>query len=295
MDSYREIMVRKLKLTALSPRTHESYLREAGKLFKHYPAISPKNITEDQVTDWLLLLKEREYAPSSLTCAKCGIQYFYTEVIPRPKWKIFTEFKTGKRNDRRPSMTVEEVWRLLDNIKTHHNRTALTLIYLCGLRISECVNLQVGDIHSSENRIHIHRGKGAKSRYIPLPDKALSMLKTYWKTHRNSLFVFPAIGKGTIMSKMGNQDKPMLISSLQAAFKRSSFEVKVIKRGLSVHSLRHSYASHLIEIGVPTEHVRVFMGHKNLATTEQYIHISLTGLIDTVEKVNILAEHYHAS
>jgi integrase/recombinase XerD len=175
----------------------------------------------------------------------------------------------------------------------HLSRAALTLIYLCGLRISECVNLEVGDVHSGEKRIHIHRGKGAESRYIPLPDKALGMLKTYWKIHRNPKFVFPAVGKGVHAIKMTNIDKPMLITSLQDAFQKTVKEVGIVKRRLSVHSLRHSYASHLIEIGVPTEHVRIFLGHKRLATTEQYIHVSPTGLNVTTGKVNILAEPYH--
>mgnify|MGYP002631757268 CR=1 FL=1 len=293
MRSYSEIMERRLKLSALQPRTHESYRREAKRLFEHYKGISPKNVTEDMVTDWLLLLKEKGYAPSSLNCAKCGIRFFYTEVIPRPDWIIFQIFKTGKRNDRRPSMTVDEVWRLLNHIHTPHNRAALTLIYLCGLRISECVNLEVGDIHSDEKRIHIHRGKGAKSRYIPLPDKALAMLKTYYKTHRNPKFVFPAVGKGVDSQKMTIEVKPMLLSSIQAAFQRTAEEVRIVKRGLAVHSLRHSYASHLIELGVPTEHVRIFMGHKHLSTTEQYIHVSPSGLIETNGKINVLAEPYH--
>ena len=175
----------------------------------------------------------------------------------------------------------------------HLSRAALTLIYLCGLRISECVNLEVGDVQGGEKRIHIHRGQGAESRYIPLPDKALGMLKTYWKIHRNPKFVFPAVGKGVHAIKMTNIDKPMLITSLQDAFQKTVKGVGIVKRRLSVHSLRHSYASHLIEIGVPTEHVRIFLGHKRLATTEQYIHVSPTGLNVTTGKVNILAEPYH--
>jgi integrase/recombinase XerD len=293
MKNYREIMVRKLKCSALAPRTHQSYLHVAKKMFQHYSGTSPNHITEDMVTDWLILLQDKGYAPSTLTCVKCGLQFFYTDVIPRPDWTIFHVFKCGKRNDRRPSLTTDEVWRVLNRIRTPHNRAALTLIYLCGLRISECVNLEVGDIHSGEKRIHIHRGKGAKSRYIPLPDKALAMLKTYWKLHQNPRFVFPAVGKGVHVIKMMNIDKPMLITSLQDAFQRTVKEARIVKRRLSVHSLRHSYASHLIEIGVPTEHVRIFMGHKRLSTTEQYIHASPTGLNVTTGKVNILAEPYH--
>ena len=293
MQNYRDIMVRKLKCSALAPRTHQSYLHVVKKMFQHYSATSPKNVTEDMVTDWLILLQDRGYATSTLTCVKCGIQFFYTQVIPRPDWTIFREFKCGKRNDRRPSLTVDEVWNVLDRIRTPHNRAALTLIYLCGLRISECVHLEVGDIHSSEKQIHVHRGKGAKSRYIPLPDKGLEMLKTYWKIHRNPRFVFPAVGQGLRSIQITDIDEPMKMNSLRDAFQKTVKEARIVKRGLSVHSLRHSYASHLIEIGVPTEHVRIFMGHKRLATTEQYIHASPTGLNETNVKINVLAEPYH--
>jgi integrase/recombinase XerD len=119
------------------------------------------------------------------------------------------------------------------------------------------------------------------------------MLKAYWKIHRNPRFVFPAVGQGLRSIQITDIDEPMRMSSLRDAFQKTVKEARIVKRGLSVHSLRHSYASHLIEIGVPTDHVRIFMGHKRLATTEQYIHASPKGLDETTVKINVLAEPYH--
>lgn len=292
MKNYRELLVRELKKSALSERTHEAYIREVVRLFNNYPGISPAKMSENTVTDWLLLKKEQGYSASALNISKCGIQFFFTKVIKRPKWRIFKDFKVGKRNDRRPILSVEEVWRVLDSIHTEHNRAALTTIYLCGLRIGECVNLQVGDIHSAEGLLHVHRGKGAKSRYVPLPVKAIELLRTHWKRHRNPLLIFPARGRGKKQGDDGKTTRPVPFTSIQTVFKKVSKQVGIYKRGLSVHSLRHSYATHLLELGVPTEHVKKFLGHKHLSTTEQYIHFTDTGYKDSVPKINKLAEPY---
>lgn len=292
MKNYRELLIRELKKSALSERTHESYTRETTKLFTYYPKILPAKMTEDTVTDYLLFKKEKGYSASSLNITKCGIQFFFTKVLKRPKWRIFKEFKVGKRNDRRPVLSVSEVWRILNAISTEHNRAALTTIYLCGLRISECVNLQVGDIHGADDLLHVHRGKGAKSRYIPLPTKALELLRNHWKRHQNPILIFPARGRGKKRGDDMKTTRPVPLTSIQTVFKKVAKQVGIFKRGLSVHSLRHSYATHLLELGVPTEHVKNFLGHKHLSTTETYIHFTPDGYKKSWPKVNKLAEPY---
>ena len=293
MKNYRELLIRELKKTALSERTHEAYIREVTKLFAHYSAKSPARMTEETVTDYLLYKKDIGYSASALIITKCGIQFFFTKVLRRPKWRIFKDFKAGKRNDQRPVLSVDEVWRTLNAIRTEHNRAALTTIYLCGLRISECVNLQVGDIHSAEERLHVHRGKGARSRYVPLPTKALALLRSHWKRHRNPTLIFPARGRGKKRGDDAKTTRPLPLTSIQTVFKKVLKQVGIHKRGLSVHSLRHSYATHLLELGIPTEHVKNFLGHKHLSTTEKYIHFTPDGFKESWPKVNKLAEPYH--
>ena len=290
MNSYGELMTRKLKIAGLAERSVEMYFRAARLLFESYPGVSPSQMTEDHVCDWFLGLKEKEYASGTLKIMKAGAKFFFTQVIPQPKWTIFDDFKVGKRNDMRPCLSVEEAWRALNSIRTPHNRAALTIIYLCGLRISECVNLQIGDIHGSDGRIHVHRGKGAVSRYIPLPEKGLQMLRNYYKTHRHETLIFPAVGRGAKKASPNLATKPMTITSIQSVFKKVLKEKEINKRRVSVHSLRHSYASHLIELGVPLEHVRIFMGHSSLVTTAKYIHVTKSGLDETQGKINKLAD-----
>jgi site-specific recombinase XerD len=283
-------MIRQLKMTSLSERTHEAYLRAARLLFSAYPNISPAHFTEDMLYDWFIAMKERNYAPGTLRILKGGTKFFFEHVIPRPEWTVFSKFKVGKPFAMRPCLTVNEAWRILNNITTVHNRVALTMIYLCGLRITECVNLQVGDIHSEKLKLHVHRGKGAKARFVPLPKAALHMLREYWKMHRHPTLLFPAVGRGAHGPTLDPKDEPMPVSTLQIVFKKCAQEQNINKRRLAVHSLRHSYATHLLELGVPIEHVRVFMGHTSLVTTAKYIHMTATGLEDTQKKIDLLAE-----
>ncbi len=295
MGSYANLLQRELHKTNLSPRTHESYIRECRRFFSREGCRAPAKVREEDVTDWLLELKHRKYAPSSINMAKCGLKFFYTKVVPQLDWKIFKEFQPGKRNDRRPSLSVGETWRVLNSIHTLHNRTALVLIYLCGLRISECVNIQVGDIYRDEGQLFIHRGKGARSRRIPLPAKALKLLGQHWKVHRNPVLMFPAQGRGQKAESIKSTLKPMPLSSIQSVFKAGCKQAGLNKRGLSVHSLRHSYATHLMDLGVPLEHIKILMGHKSIITTQQYLHITEQGLGDTLKRIEALARHCHVS
>jgi integrase/recombinase XerD len=293
MGTYHEKLIRELCKTDFSPRTYQSYIREAKRFFTREAAVSPIKTTEDEVTDWLIQLKSMGYAPSTINMSKCALQFFFNRVIPREDWKIFKEFKCGKKNDRRPSLSRREVWKILNSIKTLHNRVALTLIYLCGLRINECVSLHCGDVHRDEGRLYVHRGKGAKSREIPLPSIALQLLEEHWRAHRNPTMIFPAMGRGMQKDKIKTTLDPMPHSSIQKVFNKVAKEVGINKRRLSVHSLRHSYATHLLEIGVPVEHLKVLMGHKRLSTTETYLHITESGFKDTVKKIEKLSKGAH--
>lgn len=290
MGVYQERLIRELRKTDLAERTHESYIREIRRFYSRPGAMTPAQTVEEHVTDWLLELKDRGYAPSSINMAKCGLQFFFTKVIPKDDWTIFKQFKAGKRNNRRPSLSVREVWKILNSIRTLHNRAALTVIYLCGLRISECVNLQCGDIHRDEGMLNVHRGKGARSRTIPLPQLGIELLTEHWKAHRNQTLLFPAMGRGMCKENIRSTTDVMPLSSIQTVFNKAAKAAGVNRRRLSVHSLRHSYATHLLELGVPVEHLKKLMGHSNISTTEGYLHITPSGYKDTIGKIHTLAE-----
>jgi integrase len=289
MGQFRDLMERHLKLSHLSERSQQAYMRSARRLFEAYPGLNPYTVEESVLEDYFIYLKER-YAAGTLSIDRGGLRFFFTQVIPRPDWTVFDRFKIGKKNALRPCLTVNETWRLLNAIRTPHNKTILTIIYLCGLRLGEARSLQVGDIHSEEGVISVHRGKGSKNRKIPLPDKGLMLLREYWKTHRNPLLVFPALDRGRRSKPSSTTENLMHASTIQDVFKKAAADVNICKRRLSSHSLRHSYATHAIELGVPVEHVRIFLGHTNLATTEQYVHSTPKGLEDTKVLMQKLAE-----
>lgn len=289
MSTYRDLMINQLRLTALSERTQEAYLRAARLLFEAHPGVSPAKFTEDMLIQWFVSLKQKQYASGTLRIMKGGVRFFFSQVIPRPEWTVFEKFKAGKPFAMRPCLSVDETWRVLNSLRTPHCRTALSIIYLCGLRISECVNLQVGDVQPQERRLHVHRGKGAKARFVPLPNAGLELLRDYYRTHRHPTLLFPAVGRGFRDAHASDENEAMPLSTLQIAFKQAALKQKIHKRRLSVHSLRHSYATHLLELGVPIEHVRVFMGHTSLVTTAKYIHMTKSGFDETQQKIEKLA------
>ena len=150
-------------------------------------------------------------------------------------------------------------------------------VYSMGLRLNEGLNLQVGDIDAARGLVHIHRGKGAKDRYVPLPTTTLRLLRGYWATHRHERLLFPADGRNHSLSKQGvSQAKnPMSETAVQGAMKRITGEMNFGKK-VSIHTLRHSYATHLLEAGVSLKVIQKYLGHSSLQTTMIYLHLTET-------------------
>jgi integrase len=207
----------------------------------------------------------------------CGIKFFFKNVLKR-KWHIFN-YLDAKRERRLPCvLSKEEVFRILDHVTTFHNYTFLSTVYSCGLRLSEALSLQVSDIDSQSMMIHIHRGKGAKDRYVPLPHNTLNLLRRYWLTHKNPKLIFPARGRG---NNNGPYSKnPMSIEGVQGAFRRARFAAGINKRRVSIHTLRHCYATHLLEAGTNPRLIQRYMGHSKLETTMVYFHFTQKGTED---------------
>jgi site-specific recombinase XerD len=142
----------------------------------------------------------------------------------------------------------------------------------------------VGDIDGSRHMIHVHRGKGAKDRYIPLPDDTLDLLRTYWKTHRNRTWLFPATGRD--QKHLASATSPMPRSSVQGAFRKAKQRAGIRKRDVGPHTLRHSYATHLLEAGVNLRAIQRYMGHAHLETPMIYLHLTQKGQEDAIERIN---------
>ncbi len=142
----------------------------------------------------LYLINDCNFAPGSLSVAYSGIKFFYTYTEPRD-WDVLKKLRRPKQKTLPSVLTIEEVHRLIGAIKQHRNAAYFWTVYSLGLRLEEGLNLQVGDVDSQRMMVHVHRGKGAKDRYLPLPKSTLAILRDYWSTHRNPTLLFPAIGR----------------------------------------------------------------------------------------------------
>jgi integrase/recombinase XerD len=172
-------------------------------------------------------------------------------------------------------LTIGEVRQLVQATRTVHNRVFFQTLYSMGLRLQEGLNLHPGDIDSRRMLVHVHRGKGARDRYVPLPQSTLELLRNYWITHRNQNLLFPHRGRDRKQAPTATT--PMTESTVQGCMKRVVDSLGWKKRGVSPHTLRHSYATHLLEAGVNLRLIQKYLGHSSLQHTMLYLHLTSCG------------------
>ncbi len=270
MTELRKRMIECLQLRGLSERTQEAYVRAVRQLAEHYHK-SPDLITEEELRQYFLHLKNiKRYSRNTMTIAICGVRFFYKDTLNR-KWTIFGIVRPAPEKKLPVILSREEVRLILSRIRLPRYRICLATIYSCGLRLQEGTNLQVADIDSARQMIHVRHGKGAKDRYVPLPQRTLQLLRDYWKTHRNQVLLFPAEGRNHI--KLALATEPMSKHSVQDAFHAALKESRLNKHA-SVHTLRHSWATHLLEAGVNLRLIQEWLGHSSPATTSVYTHLT---------------------
>ena len=266
----RERMREDLKLAGYSERTQEAYIRAVRQLAQHYHKC-PDQLEDDHIRDYFLHLKEeRKFARGSMSVAFSGIRFFFTKTCPR-ELPSLTLIRVPHEKTIPVVLTQSDVREVLSCVRLFRYRAVLTTIYSCGLRLQEGTHLQITDLDSERSIIHVHRGKGAKDRYVPLPQATLFLLREFWKTHRNPVWVFPAPGRGG--TAMPTAQRPMPISSVQMAFKQALRDSKV-KKPAHVHTLRHSFATHLLEERVQLQVIQMCLGHADIRNTTIYTHLS---------------------
>jgi len=263
-----------LRLRGLASTSHRVYLHFVYKLANH-AGKDPQLLAESDVRAFLLHLKECErFAAGTLRLSNAALRSFYNGHLERG-WRIFelVRFVDPKRLP--VVLTREEVQRLLSAMREPRFRVALELIYACGLRISEAVKLEIADIKGADHRIHVRRGKGGRDRMVPLPESMLVRLREFWRTHRNKRFLFPSPGCGDRPEerRMGQAHSPMSVPGFEHAIKLARIEAG-LPDGVCAHSLRHSYATHLLEEGVSLRQISVYLGHHSLDTTAIYTHLT---------------------
>ena len=273
-----------LRLAGKAKRTVYGYLRAIRQL-ADFCQKSPDQLLEQDVRKYLLhLIVELEVATGTQTVALSGIKFFYRTTCPRD-WKVLSQTKLRYIDALPEVITRDQVQQIIDACRTLRLQTFFWTCYTLGLRISEAINLQVADIDSGRMMVHIHRGKGAKDRYLPLPESTLKTLRTFWITHRNPVWLFPAEGRDH--TDGSTSQTPMSISTVQGAIKSITKQLNFGKP-VSTHTLRHSYATHLFEAGVSLRAIQKYLGHSSLQTTMVYLHLTETAEADHRQVLNEL-------
>ena len=271
MTELRKRMIECLQLRGLSARTQESYVRAVCQLAEHYHK-APDLITEEELRQYFLFLKNvKHYSRNTMTIAICGIRFFYEQTLQR-NWATFGLLRAPREKKLPVILSRAEVRQILAGVRLPRYRVCLATIYSCGLRLQEGTHLQVADIDSARMMIHVRHGKGAKDRYVPLPQRTLQLLRQYWQQHHNPILLFPAEGRNHI--DLARSTEPMSKSSVQDAFHAALQESGNNKRA-SVHTLRHSWATHLLEAGVNLRLIQEWLGHSSPATTSVYTHLTV--------------------
>ena len=279
MKNSRQRMIEDMKLRGLAPRTQDRYLHAIKALAEHYGR-QPDKITEEQVRKYLLyLIGPKGYAKSTFNIDLCAIKFLYRRTLGRD-WSLL-HLKSSKTDKRLPIvLSRDEMWSLLDLVRRPKPHMCLILMYTCGLRVSEAVNLRIDDIDSKRMVVWARNTKGHRDRSVPLPTQTLTQLRLYWRQHRPSTRLFPS--KYTTRAITTN----CVQRCLKATLRQSN-----IKKNVGCHTLRHSYATHLLEAGVHLRVIQALLGHKRITSTFVYMHLTQSTMVNVQKKINEIMRH----
>jgi integrase/recombinase XerD len=261
MTPLRQHFIDDLRLRNYAQRTIDTYVGQVAAFARHFGR-SPELLGADEVRAYQLHLLERRVSWSSFNQAVCALRFLYGTTLGRPEQLPLIPY--GKRPKTLPSvLSPDEVLRLLQAAPPGRDRVLLQVAYGCGLRLSELLHLRVTDIDSARMVLHVRQGKGAKDRLVPLSLRLLQELRAYWLLCRPRTWLFPG----------QTADGTMTASNIQRRFGRLVQQVGLTKP-CSMYTLRHSYATHLLEAGVDLLTLKALLGHTSLQTTARYLHVS---------------------
>jgi integrase/recombinase XerD len=276
MGMFRDAMERAMALRGFAPKTRSAYLSWVRRLIQ-FSRVVPDQLTNEHVRAYLLhLTQERKLAFSTFNQALNAARFFFLEVLRKPF--VVEGIRYQKPPRRLPVvMNDEEVSRLLAAAASLRDRALLEAAYATGMRVSEVTRLLVTDLDSGRMVIRIEQGKGRKDRYVMLSQSLLETLRAYWRESKPKLFLFPGEGG----------KKPLCVSAAQKAFDRARLQAG-IRKPVSFHTLRHSFATHLIESGTSVRTIQALLGHRSLQTTERYTHLAQNYLHQTTSPLDRL-------
>jgi len=277
MSELRQRMIDQMTLRGFSPRTHESYLEAVTGLARYYKQ-SPDQLSAEQVRQYLLYLeRERHLAWNSLNVAASGLRFLYFDTLKWEPVKLEIPPRTTPR--RLPEvLSREEVDRLMTSIPNLKHRILLMTIYAAGLRVGEAVSLRVHDIDSARMTIRVVQAKGRKDRYTILSPRLLENLRHYWKQYHPKEYLFE-----------GSQPQRHIHESVPQKTYNHAKKQAGIHKGIGVHTLRHCFATHLLEAGVDLRTIQTLLGHNAISTTMLYLQVRQQHIASHPEKFDLLA------
>jgi integrase/recombinase XerD len=265
MTPLRQRMIEDLRIRNKSPHTVDVYVREVAKFAKHFGR-SPELLGPEEIRQYqLYLINDKEPRPAwpTFNIAVCALRFLYGVTLHKPFPIEMIPY--GKRPQQEPVvLSLEETFKVLESATNIKARAILTTIYATGLRISEAAGLLVSDLDVARGLIRVRGGKGQKDRFVMLPSRLLEVLREYWRARRpHGDFLFP--GRSPV--------RPINTSAIFSATRTAARKAGLSKR-VSPHTLRHCFATHMLEAGIDVRMVQGLLGHASLKTTATYLHIT---------------------
>ena len=274
MGKLREQMKGDLELRGLSPHTRDNYLRHVSQFSCHYGR-SPRHLDEKDIKEYLLyLIREKKVSTSTVNQCYHALKFLYERTLNR-MWVMARVPRVRRLKQLPVVLDKEEVESLFSVTKNLKHRAILMLIYSSGLRLTEAAHLKVTDIDSKRMLVRIKQGKGRKDRYTILSKAALEVLREYWSQYRPKEWLFAG----------RFPDKPLTGRSIQKVLIKAK-KLAGIKKPATVHTLRHSFATHLLEAGTNLYHIQLLLGHRSINTTTIYLHVSRKELVRIVSPLD---------
>jgi site-specific recombinase XerD len=273
LSPLRRRMIEDMTVRNLSPATQRSYLHAVSK-FSRFFQRSPDHLDLDDVRTWQVHLVSQGLSWGSLNQSVAALRFFYGVTLGRPE--VPERIAYARKPQRLPVVLgADEVVRFLESVPSLKSRTALTTAYATGLRVSEVVALKPADIDSGRMVIRVEQGKGGKDRYVMLSAQLLGILRGYWRLARPLVWLFPG----------RDETRPLEPNVLNAAC-RSACAAAGIDKRVTVHTLRHSFATHLLEAGTDIRIIQVLLGHRNLSTTARYTQVAASTIARTASPLD---------
>jgi len=285
-NRYYDIHCKHLRLKGYQPKTIEAYSRAIRRIGAYFDC-NLDQLSESQLLDYFTDLLDR-LSWSAVKLDLYGLKFFYTHVLKK-EWHDIPLIKPPKAVRIPDIVTPDEAQLLFMSTRKLSYRVFFFTLYSMGLRLGEGLNLQLGDIDATHMRVHIRDAKGSKDRFVPLPEYVLRVLREFWSVHRHPQFLFPSRKRG--LRHVNEAATPMDRGGVQVAMTTVVRELNLKKR-ISCHSLRHSYATHLLEAGVDLLELQKILGHVSILTTARYTHLTAVTEHNSFTQINQLMDRF---